>query len=179
LGDEYRSEADTLELVNGDAPRVVSSGSDLGEVLLYSRPSALAGRLREAAIDCADERPIADRDDGWTSLARSSPLRLSSRAITRVMSRSVRAPTSLKVLEISSAVDAREGDRVVSGPVTTTPVSSPWLGMTRLPGWTSRVTFSLAKSVARTTFHPVRSISATLTRPVKSAAARVAGVTRI
>jgi hypothetical protein len=55
----------------------------------------------------------------------SSRRRLSSRAITRVMSRSVLAPTSVKVRAISLAASARAGDRVVNGPLTTTPLAPP------------------------------------------------------
>jgi hypothetical protein len=162
-------ELDRDGAVKGDRLLTLSSGSAAAPALDLDW-FELAG-FRDTT-DCAELRPMSESDVGCTRRSMSSRWRLSSRAITRVMSRSVRAPTSAKVRAISSAALARPGDRVVSGPVTTTPDASPWSGMTRAPGWTTRDRCSLAKSSADTTFHPVRSISAILTRPVKSAAAR-------
>ena len=80
---------------------------------------------RFATADWADLRPRVESEVGSTRRVMSSLRRLLSRAMTRVMSRFVRSPTSAKVREISSAVRACAGERVVNGPVTTTPVASP------------------------------------------------------
>jgi hypothetical protein len=128
--------------------------------------------------DWAERLPRSDSDVGSTRRARSASRRVSSRAITRVMSRSVRAATSAKERAISSAGRAADGDRVVRGPVTTTPVVVASSGMARVPERTERDRCSLAKSSAATTFQAVRSTSATLTRPVKSAPVRAPGVER-
>jgi hypothetical protein len=78
-----------------------------------------------ATTDWAELLPRVVNEVGCTRREMSSLRRLLSRAITRVMSRSVRSPTSVKVRAISSAVLARAGERVVNGPVTTIPVASP------------------------------------------------------
>lgn len=85
----------------------------------------VAASERVATTDWAELRPRVDSEVGWTRRVMSSLRRLLSRAMTRVMSRFVRSPTSAKVREISLAVLACAGERVVSGPVTTTPVASP------------------------------------------------------
>lgn len=168
---EYRPEAarEVADATNGD--RLPTASPDDPPPLAFDRAGAVASEC-VATTDWAELRPRVDNEVGCTNRVMSSLWSVLSRAITRVMSRSVRAPTSVNVRAISTAVLARAGDRVVNGPVTTTPVASPWSGMTRLPGWTTRARCSLAKSSAATTFQPARSISATRTRPVKSAATR-------
>lgn len=168
---EYRPVADCGfdGFTKGDWFRTVSSGPPPPPA--FDRDWVTVSE-RFATTDWAELRPRVDSEVGWTRRVMSSLRRLLSRAITRVMSRFVLSPTSANVREISSAVLACAGERVVNGPVTTTPVTSPWSGMTRLPGCTTLDRCSLANSSAATTFQPARSISATRTRPVKSAAAR-------
>jgi hypothetical protein len=176
LLNEYRPVAARAPSVirNGESPETLSSGPPPPE----ARCAGADDSFCPATIDWADRRPRLDSDAGSTNRARSSPRRLVSRAMTGVMSRSVRWPTSAKVREISSAGRACDGDRVVNGPVTTTPRASPASSMARSPGRTTRDRCALAKSSVATTFQPRRSTSATRTRPVKSAAARRSVVAR-
>jgi len=132
LGVESRSAEDRglAETANGEDDEELSSGPP---------PPALErdgteASVREATTDWAELRPRLFNDIGCTRRSMSSRCSDVSRAMTRVMSRSVRAPTSEKVLRISSAELTREGDRVVSGPVTTTPRALPSSGITREPG---------------------------------------------
>lgn len=144
----------------GDCEATLSSGPPPPE---FERDGTVASEDREATTDCAELRPRLFNEMGCTRRSMSSRCSEPSRAMTRVMSRSVLAPTSAKVRLISSAELARDGERVVSGPETTTPRAPLSAGMTREPGWTTRERCSLAKSSVDTTFHPARSISATRT----------------
>ena len=133
MSSEYRPAADreVSDAMNGDLLPTVSPGDPPPPA--FDRAGAVESEC-VATTDWAELLPRVDSEVGCTRREMSSLRRLSSRAITRVMSRSVRSPTSVKVRAISSAVLARAGERVVNGPVTTTPVASPWSGMTRLPG---------------------------------------------
>jgi hypothetical protein len=110
------------EVPNGDWLATLSSGPPPPPA--FERDSGF-GRVCAAIADWAELRPSSDSELGCTRRVMSSLRRLSSRAMTRVISRSVRAPTSWNVREISSAVLACPGERVVRGPVTTTPVALP------------------------------------------------------
>jgi len=70
-----------VPVVFSSGPRRPPASFDAGGALLTDRVDT---------IDWADRRPRSDSDVGSTSRARSSPWRLASRAMTRVMSRSVR-----------------------------------------------------------------------------------------
>jgi hypothetical protein len=75
-----------------------------------------------------------------------SGLTVSSRAMTALTSVGWVASTRRNTRSISDPVLFPVGRRVARGPVITTPVWSPSLGMTRDPGLARRVRLGLAKS---------------------------------
>jgi hypothetical protein len=125
LGWLRRPRSAEVEVRNGEPGSLVSTGRrvELSPPAAADDRGSLPGR--EATIDCADERLSSFRVEGWTRRAISASSSAGSRAMTRVMSRPVRAATPLKVRDSSSETRAADGARVVSGPVTTTPVALP------------------------------------------------------
>jgi hypothetical protein len=100
----------------------------------------------------------------------ASALNELSRAIKGLTSVVARDSTPRKTRSISVPGFAILGDLVVRGPLITTPIRSPTVGMTRSPDRARRERLGLVKSSCETTVHPLRSTDAIRTLPLMSMA---------
>jgi hypothetical protein len=125
---------------------------------------------RSGAAPPDERRPRSPMVVGCASCRATAGSRLPSRANSGLTSAVERTSTPRKTRSISPRGLASDGDRVANGPVITTPVRSPAVGITRSPGLASRARFGLAKSPSGTTIQPRRSTSANRTRPERSTA---------